>query len=1048
MNTLDVRKENDLIQSFQLASEFVEKNYLAELTVHEVVPIPPHVESITVRQHIRLFKITKIVYDRNEDISEKLISVFNTVGNLNHSLLFILDSKEEYVDLYIGVRVIDLDQNVNEAKEGLRKSLNGHFPGTELHNLRNHEIEKVVDNLFQSRFSESSKVITSVSGIPALKDVDKKSYIQGLEKLIDSMKGETFSAVFIADPVQPKTVNQIYQGYETLYSQLVPFQHTELSFGENDSKTVTEGISNSFTNTVSESIAKTQSYTNGSTEGTSYSESTSKGVVMGGSLGIVGGGVSLVTTEGKTNSSTVSKSYTDGTTQTEGTSKSDTFTKNKSETYTEGTGRSLQIKFENKSVTNLLEKIDEQLKRLKDSEDYGLWNFACYFIAEDVQTAKIAASTYQSIIRGDNSSIEHSVINTWNNDNYPKLEMVTKYLRKLHHPLIRLEVNNGLNVPHVSPGTLINGKELTISLALPRKPVSGLPVVEAVEFGRNVWTYDMNDEKKKKVKIGKVFHMGRAEKTEVSLDLQSLSMHTFITGSTGSGKSNTVYTLLNRLDQENIKFLVIEPAKGEYKQIFGGRKNVHVFGTNPTLTTLLRINPFQFPKNIHVLEHIDRLIEIFNACWPMYAAMPAILKEAIEQSYEKCGWDLEESINIYEKPIFPTFQDLLSTLPEVIHHSAYSQDTKNDYIGALVTRVHSLTNGLIGRMFSGDETDNEILFDQNCLIDLSRIGSTETKALVMGVLLMRLQEHRMSSVSRMNHELKHVTVLEEAHHLLRRINFDQVQESANLQGKAVEMLTNAIAEMRTYGEGFIIVDQSPGLLDRSVIRNTNTKIILRLPDKYDRGDIGQAATLNEQQINEVAKLKTGVAVVYQNNWIEPILCEIDEFTYALPYVHVNDVDNDDKRMKSDMIKLLLGGRVLVEQRLDLSYLDMRSLMKWIEQSKIRSTEKQILIDNLSQYMKTGTMDVWKQEHFEELSHLVATFLPVEKLLSFAKNTKNFDQWNERICSALKKHVDFNENDAYEKALIQCILREKSKEHDEFKDFYFKWIEHYRRGSML
>ena len=32
--------------------------------------------------------------------------------------------------------------------------------------------------------------------------------------------------------------------------------------------------------------------------------------------------------------------------------------------------------------------------------------------------------------------------------------------------------------------------------------------------------------------------------------------------------------------------------------------------------------------------------------------------------------------------------------------------------------------------------------------------------------------------------------------------------------------------MRTYGEGFVIADQSPGLLDMSVIRNTNTKIVL------------------------------------------------------------------------------------------------------------------------------------------------------------------------------------------------------------------------------
>lgn len=75
----------------------------------------------------------------------------------------------------------------------------------------------------------------------------------------------------------------------------------------------------------------------------------------------------------------------------------------------------------------------------------------------------------------------------------------------------------------------------------------------------------------------------------------------------------------------------------------------------------------------------------------------------------------------------------------------------------------------------------------------------------------------------MNTELRHITVLKEAHNILRRTSFEQSSEGSNLTGKSVEMISNAIAEMRTYGEGFIIVDQAPGLLDMSAIRNTNTK---------------------------------------------------------------------------------------------------------------------------------------------------------------------------------------------------------------------------------
>lgn len=143
----------------------------------------------------------------------------------------------------------------------------------------------------------------------------------------------------------------------------------------------------------------------------------------------------------------------------------------------------------------------------------------------------------------------------------------------------------------------------------------------------------------------------------------------------------------------------------------------------------------------------------------------------------------------------------------------------------------------------------------------------------------------------MNAKLNHVTVLEEAHNLLKRTSTEQSSEGSNLLGKSVEMLTNAIAEMRTYGEGFIIADQSPGLLDMAVIRNTNTKIIMRLPEYSDRELVGRAASLNDEQITEIAKLSKGVAAIYQNDWLEAVLCKVRKyvpedlspFTYHAPY---------------------------------------------------------------------------------------------------------------------------------------------------------------------
>ena len=375
---------------------------------------------------------------------------------------------------------------------------------------------------------------------------------------------------------------------------------------------------------------------------------------------------------------------------------------------------------------------------------------------------------------------------------------------------------------------------------------------------------------------------------------------------------------------------MIEPTKGEYANKIGGWHGVRVFGTNPYYHPLLRMNPLSFPNGIHVLEHIDRLTDILNVCWPMYAAMPAILKKALEMTYQKMGWDLEYSTNESNSNKFPNLFDLLLSLREVIKHSDYSVDTKSDYTGSLITRVESLTNGLNGRILCGDDIDPETMFNQNCIIDISRIGSIETKSLLMGIVFMKLNEHLISI--EILRRVRHITVLEEAHHLLRKTSDVFSAESSNIQGKAVEMITNAIAEMRAYGEGFIISDQSPDLLDKAVIRNTNTKIILRLPEEMDKQLVGRSASLNEEQIHYLSKLETGVACIYQNSWTQAVLCKIDEVPAELfaQYQHnACYTKTTDNKMKSDLIRLIVHLTVPPKLRQELPPMEFSEIRNWL-----------------------------------------------------------------------------------------------------------------------
>ncbi len=523
-------------------------------------------------------------------------------------------------------------------------------------------------------------------------------------------------------------------------------------------------------------------------------------------------------------------------------------------------------------------------------------------------------------------------------------------------------------------------------------------------------------------------------------------MHTFVTGSTGSGKSNTVYEILNQLHTYNelhrckIPFLVVEPAKGEYKNVFGRYSDVAVYGTNPKKSGfLLKLNPFSFPDDTHVLEHLDRLVEIFNVCWPMYAAMPAILKESIERAYAAVGWDLVSSENKDGRK-FPNFADILEQIESVIGESKYSADSKGDYSGALLTRVRSLTTGLNGLLFCRDEISGGELFDKNVIIDLSRVGSTETKSLIMGLLVMKLNEYRMSS-GKMNSMLSHVTVLEEAHNLLKRTSSEQTSEGSNLLGKAVELLANSIAEMRTYGEGFIIADQSPGLLDMSVIRNTNTKIILRLPDRGDRELVGYAAGLNDGQIDELSKLGRGVAVVSQNDWVEPVLvqvnkCELDEVPYGCTSV---DSVKGSGTIRDQLLNFLIQGRV--REKLNFSIQDIEA---GLEVLALSTPNAEFVENQISEYKERSSIDLWRDEKFGRLSKKIMDILGIRSKIDNCVLTAANDEQLTNMLQKIVLQISPNASKAKIIALSQCFMKDMSLQQDENEvrtRLYVKWVNH-------
>ncbi len=1056
--------------ALNLVDDVVLKSYLKRLDSMDIASMP---EAEGVDSCIVLFKINRMVYEEDEFATDKFISAISSMSFADCSVFLVIDGYRDKTDFYLGVKNNDPKRTTASVADTFKSSLVGQFPGIDIDDCS--IVEKGKKSSLQEqvlrRMSNASS-LSSYVGIPAFKDedgkYDNKNYVQGTEKLAQAMQGKRYTAIILASNLTTDVVTEIRNGYETIYSQLSPMATQQLAYSTNESlanainrskgvtqgKTKTQTIGESHTNGTSSSHSKSDSETKKSKTAVGCS-------VLGGVLSAVGLGLSAtgaaigipLMAAGSTMSAVgaTGKSKTSGTTDTYGTSQSDTenrsmpdaeshsetLTDSLGKTATIGSSKNYTLTIHNKHIEELMKRIDQELERISMSESTGLWSVASYFFSydNDFASAESAATIFKSIMQGEESGVETSAINSWI-DNSQNMKMLTNSVCHLSHPVFWNNLTvNGENIK-VENSSLLSSKELAMLLSMPHKSVPGFPVVEHVSLAKEVIR---NNESlmKREVSLGCIFDLGKAyTENRVKLNVKSLTQHVFVTGSTGCGKSETIYKLINETKQVGTKFLVIEPAKGEYKNVFG---DVNVFGTNPLIMPLLRINPFSFPTGVHVLEHIDRLTEIFNVCWPMYSAMPAVLKKAMLDAYESCGWDLRLSVNRLSRgeDVYPSFLDLFLSLEKVITESAYSEEVKSNYSGALLTRVESLTNGLNGEIFSVNELSNMVLFDENCIIDLSRVGSQETKSLIMGILIMRLSEYRMTGANTPNSALKHLIVLEEAHNILKRVSTEQSQEGSNMAGKSVEMITNAIAEMRTYGEGFVIVDQSPTSVDKAAIKNTNTKIVMRLPDEDDRKVSGKAAGMNDKQIDEIAKLPTGVAVVYQNDWVSPVLCKIDRMENSR--VIFNEQKDSILELNSEndinyIIEFLLAGQTENTQKA----FDIIQIEKSVRAFNMPSKVRMALLDTIEEYKKNNHISLWNSVSIYDLSSLLTDLLGIRK--EFEKCVRQYCQskeLNKKLTDLVKTRVPLDYVSC--RYCLKCLFADFSLHSSTNKKMAEEWL---------
>src|SRR5580693_4809645 len=255
----------------------------------------------------------------------------------------------------------------------------------------------------------------------------------------------------------------------------------------------------------------------------------------------------------------------------------------------------------------------------------------------------------------------------------------------------------------------------------------------------------------------------------------TLNRHAFITGATGSGKSQTVRHMLEQLTGAGIPWLAVEPVKSEYAAMAGRiAENGHITVINPSdpAAVPLSVNPLEPEPGYPVQAHIDMVRALFLAAFDAREPFPQIISQALQRAYEDCGWDPVTGAGrpgARAAPAGPTLAQLQRAALGVIEDVGYGRELQADVRGFVDVRLRSLRTGSAGRFFEGGHpADIAELLRRNVVLAIEDVANDEDKAFLIGTLIIRLVEHlRMRARRERLSGLRHIIVIEEAHRLLR-----------------------------------------------------------------------------------------------------------------------------------------------------------------------------------------------------------------------------------------------------------------------------------------
>ncbi|MBR3224538.1 MAG: ATP-binding protein [Atopobiaceae bacterium] len=373
---------------------------------------------------------------------------------------------------------------------------------------------------------------------------------------------------------------------------------------------------------------------------------------------------------------------------------------------------------------------------------------------------------------------------------------------------------------------------------------------------------------------------------EVNFPVGDLPRHALFTGMPGSGKTNTMLHMATELHGRGIPFLILEPAKKEYRSLLlrNDMKDVYLFSPHLCSNFPLRVNPLEFPIGVRLSEHIEALLEVFEGSFELQGSTRKFLSSAIERSYRDLGWDVEDVNAGGSDRSFPTLSDVQDRLAIEIDESDYDAELKGNLRSFLQVRLGGLLERDAGELFGAciSTIEPSCWIKESAIIELEVLGEHAKNFLVLLLCHYVFETLRADPKGGVDESerlmpTRHVVFIEEAHNIIAPTTLQPGGDTVDPKIAATSYIVKMLAEVRALREAIIIADQLPTALAPEVTKNTGLKVVHRLGAADDREQVGAAIAASSVQLEQMATLSTGQAFVFHEHTMRPFQVSIEKW---------------------------------------------------------------------------------------------------------------------------------------------------------------------------